>query len=268
MKATPEAPPAATPVSWIQAAVEHEVHIIDDDGSFPVRYRTHRIDAKGDIVRETIECREGTVSRLLMREGKPLPPNEDTAERDRLNAILTDPADWRKHQKRNVSARSYATGLVKLMPQAMIYTYTPGQPQPAGSTSQQIVLDFHPDPNFKPPTTVSEMLTGLEGRMWIDRRRMVLTRVEGYINKPINFGWGGVFAKMYPGGKIVFEQAEAGNGRWVYSYLDENVTVRELLVHTAVEKQVSNAYDIRLLPAQIGYQEAIRELLAIPLPQR
>ncbi len=258
--------PGPSPVSWVQAAVPHEIRIIDDDGSFPVRYRTHRIDAHGEIVRETIECREGTVSRLLLREGKPLTPEEDAAERDRLNAILADPSDWRKHQKRNTSARSYATDLVKLMPQSMIYTYTPGQPQLPNSTSQQIVLDFHPDPAFKPPTTVSEMLTGIEGRMWIDKHRLVLTRVEGHINKPINFGWGGVFAKMYPGGNIVFEQTEAGNGRWIYSFLDENITIREMLVHTAVEKVQSTAFDIHLLPAQISYQEAIKELLAIPLP--
>lgn len=260
--------PGSTPVSWIQAAAAHEVRIIDDDGSFPVRFRTHRIDAHGEVVRETIECRDGSVSRLLLHNGKPLTAEEDSAERDRLNAILTDPSNWRKHQKRNVAARSYAIELVKLMPTAMVYTYVPGQPQPAGSSSQQVVLDFHPDPNFKPPTTVSEMLTGIEGRMWIDKRRMVLTRVEARVTKPINFGWGGVLAKIYPGGNVVFEQTEAGNGRWLYSYLDENITIREMLVHTAVEKVLSNAFDIHLLPAQMSYQDAIHELLAIPLPQR
>lgn len=263
-KPTAEAP-ASTPVSWIQAAAEHEIHIIEDDGTFPVRYRTHRIDSKGDSVRETIEAREGTVSRQLLRDGKPLTPEQDAAERKRLGDILADPDTWKKHQKRNTSARGYATDLVKLMPKAMIYTYAPGQPQPAGSTSPQVVLDFKPDPAFKPPTTASELLTGIEGRMWVDKKRLVLTRVEGRIVRPINFGWGGVFAKMYPGGTIVFEQTEAGNGRWVYSAIDENITVRELLVHTAVEKLKSNVFDLRLLPAPIGYEEAVRELLAIPL---
>jgi len=259
-------PPTGTPVSWIRAATDRQLHIIDDDGSFPVRYRVRKIDTRHDTTRELIESREGTVARLHAHDGHTLTPQEDAEERQRLQDILDDPRDFLKSKKKNTTARTYAAGLVRQMPEAMVYTYAPGQPQYDNAPGPQVVIDFHSDPNFKPKDTVSEALTGLEGRMWIDRRTQVLTRVDGRIVKPVNFGWGGVLARIYPGGTVNFEQTEAGNGRWIYSRLDEHVTVREILIHTVNENNRMTASDIRLLPQPVSYREAIALLLAIPLP--
>ncbi|MDE1152068.1 MAG: hypothetical protein PW788_05960 [Micavibrio sp.] len=258
--------PQEPAASWVKSAAERELHIIDDDGTFPVRYRMRRIDNKRDVTREIIESRDGSVARTVLLNGKPLSAEDDAAERNRLQAILDDPADFLKSRKRNSTARSYAMNLVRLMPQAMLYTYVPGQPQPPNATGPQIVLDFKPDPKFHPPTTISELLTGLQGRMWIDKRSGVLTRIEGQVIKPVNFGWG-VLAHIYPGGTVDFEQAPAGNGRWVYSHLEEHIVIREVLVHTAHEDNRIMAADIHLLAAPLSYREAIRQLLEMPLPR-
>jgi hypothetical protein len=261
--AAAQAPGSVTPLAWINAAVGNELNIINNNGSFPVRYRVHKIDAKGDVTREVIETEQGSVARQVQRDGHPLSPEDDTAERARLQAILDDPSDFLKHHKRDLAARSYALDLVKLMPQAMVYTYTPGQPQPPGAPGPQIVIDFHPDPNFKPPTLISELLTGLEGRLWIDQRTHCLTRAEGRVIRPVNFGWG-ILAHIYPGGTIEFEQAEAAPNRWLYSHVDENITVREMMLKTAVEQAKMTAYNIQMLPAPIDYRTAIHELLNMP----
>ena len=256
-----------TAANWVKAAAENEIHIIQDDGSASVRYRMLRTDPRESVTRDVIECKEGSVARTIERNGKPLTAEQDKAERDRLEEILADPATYFKHEKRNQSARSYATQLVSLMPTALLYSYAPGQPQPPNATTPQIVIDFKPDPNFRPPSTVAQLLTGLEGRMWIDKRSQRLTRVEGRVVKPVNFGWG-VLAHIYPGGTIEFEQAEAGPGRWIYSHLDENITVREMMLHTLTEKQEMTATDIRLLSAPITYREAIHQLLDMKIPLR
>ena len=255
--------PAAT---WVQAAADNEVRIIDED-SFPLRYRVHKIDSKGDVVREVIDARDGSVARTIQRDGKPLTQEQDKAERDRLEEILADPTEFFKHQKRNGSARSYASSLVKLIPTAMLYTYTPGQPQPANAPGPQVVVDFKPDPNFQPPTMTAQLLTGLEGRLWIDRRTQRLTRVEGRVVKPVNFGWG-VLAHVYPGGTIEFEQAEVAPGHWIYSHVDENITIREMMLHTITEKQQMTARDAHPMPASLGYRDAIHLLLEMQIPLR
>jgi hypothetical protein len=259
--------PVGQPRSWAQAAATNELHIIDDDGKAPLRYRVRKIDAHSDTTRLIIETRQGDVARLIERNGQPLTAVEDTAERERLNAILQSPSDFIKHHKRDNSTRADVMQLVSLMPQAMIYTYVPGQPQPQSATSAQVVIDFRPDPAFHPPSMLADLLTGLEGRMWIDADSKRVTRVEGQIIKTVNFGFG-IVARISPGGTIEFEQTNAGENRWVYSHLVENFSVRAMMVKTIPENTRMNASDFHLLPAPVTFQEAVHLLLATPIPIR
>ncbi len=243
------------------------MRIVEDDGTFPVRYLAHKVDNKGETLRDTIESRDGSVARLIAKDGKPLTSEEDAEERERLNDLLASPYAFAKHHKRDASAREYSSDLIKQMPAAMIYTYTPGQPQPPGATSPQVVIDFKPDPKFQPPTMVTELLTGIEGRLWIDANRHVVTRAEARVDRAVNFGWG-MLAHVYPGGTVEFEQIPVGDGHWIYSHLDEHLKIREVMVKTANENTNMTALNVQRMPELLSYQDAIHKLLETPLPKK
>jgi hypothetical protein len=257
----------SSPLSWAEAATANEQRIIDDDGNFPLRYRMRKVDEKNDTTREIIESRQGTVARLVQRNGEPITAAEDSAERERLNTALNSPSDFAKHHKRDNAARGYSMQLVREMPRAMIYTYTPGQPQLPNFFDPQVVLDFTPDPHYHPPSIVAEALTGLQGRVWIDRKSKHVLRIEGRVLKAVDFGWG-MLARVYPGGTIEFEQASAGGDRWIYAHLREDITIREMMLKTVRQRAAMDAADFQLLPAPVSYQEAIRLLLAMQIPLR
>ena len=224
------------------------------------------VDQKGDQVREVIESKDGTVARLLFRDGHPLTAEEDAAERERLNDMLNSPAAYAKHIKNEDSGKKMATDLVAQMPDAMTYTYTPGQPQVGQNEGAgEVVLDYQPNPKWNPTSTPAEALTGLRGRMWIDVKTHEMLRMEGEIFKPVNFGWG-MLAHIYPGGKLLLEQTDAGNQRWIYKHFNQQVSVRALMVKTINVHTEVDASEFQVLPAPISYQEAIRQLLAMPLP--
>lgn len=256
--------PAGTPQSWVEAAVHQELTLIQDE-NHPMRYFLRTVDRKGDKTREVIESAQGNVARLIQRDGKPITAAEDTAERSRLNSILASPDDFLKHEQRSGAARSYAIQLIKLLPDAGLYIYAPGQPQPPGSASPQVVIDFRPNPAFHPPTMVAELLTGLKGRVWIDARTGTMTHIQGDILRPVNFGWG-VVARIYPGGHIDFEQTFVDGKRWAYSHLDENLTVREMMLRTVNDKSRMSAWNFQLLPGRVSFQDAVHALLAEQIP--
>jgi hypothetical protein len=256
--------PQDNPRYWIDAAAKNGLVIIQDE-DHPMRYRMRKVDRKGDTTREVIESAQGNVARMVERDGKPLSASEDAAERARLNDILKSPQDFLKHEEHGSAQKNYAIQLVKLLPSAMIYTFAPDQPQPPGSTSRQIVIDFRPDPSFHPPTMIAEVLTGLAGRVWIDARTQTMTRIQGTVLHPVNFGWG-IVAKIYPGGSIELEQKLIDGKRWVYSRLDEDLTVREVMLRTVTDKTRMNAWDFELLPAPMSFQDAVRALLTMPVP--
>lgn len=257
--------PEGAPVSWAESAVQHELGIVDDDGKVPLRYRQRKVDAKGETVREIIESKNGNVARLLERNGRPITAAEDAAERERLSDDIASPEDFLRHRKRDAEARADAMSVMRLLPQAMIYSYAPGQPQLKGVDGQQVVLDFHPDPAFRPPTMFAEILTGLEGRVWIDERSHCMTRIEARVLHPVNFGFG-IVAKIFPGGTVELEQTQAAGGRWVYSHMEEHLTARVLMVKTLPENAVITSWEFQPMRSLPGYQDAIRELLAMPVP--
>jgi hypothetical protein len=259
-----EAVPAKT---WAEAAAANEQRVIQDDGQFPLRYRIRKVDLKTDTTRDVIESRQGAVARLVQRNGQPLSVAEDAAERERLEGLLDSPKDFIKHHKRDETTRNYSVQLVGELSKAMVFSYAPGQPQRPNFGMPQVVLDFTPDPNYKPPTMISQMLTGLEGRAWVDRKSLRVLRIEVHVVRQLDIGWG-VVAKVFPGGTIELEQTNAGGDRWTYSHLRSNLTIREMMIKTVQQKTAMDAADFKLLPAPVDFQDAIRMLLATPRETR
>ena len=256
---------SGTPASWAQTANQNELSIVRSQGARPLRYLQHKVDAKGDTTREVIESRQGNVARLLRRNGHPITVAEDLAERERLQTNLDSPEVFAKHHKRAADLREEALELIPLLPQAMIYNFTDGQPQPKGAIGRQVVLDFHPNPTFRPPTMAAEALTGMDGRVWIDAKSRCITRIDAHVLHPVNFGFG-ILAKIFPGGTIEFEQTRVATDRWVYSRLEEHLTARVLLVRMLPENTTITSWNFRPMPLQLSYQEATRVLLNMPVP--
>jgi hypothetical protein len=252
------------PRTWAADAAKNELVALHHKDSY-LRYRMHAVNEKGDLVRDVIESKDGTVARLILKDGKPLTKEQDDAERQRLNDMIASPATYLKHVKNGESDRKIADTIVPMMPDAMIYTYTPGQPQIAtNSGTPQIVLDYQPNPKFVAPNTEAEALSGLQGRMWIDAKTHYLVRMEGTIFRPVNLGWG-VLAHIYPGGKLMMNQADAGNNRWLFTSFSMELSVRALMVKTLKVQSHVESSGYQTLSA-MSYQDAVRLLLDTPLP--
>ncbi len=255
--------PAGTPQSWAQDVIRNEIKVIESSDKVPLRYRQRRVGSKGDMTREIIASRDGNVGRLVERDGQPITAAEDADERERLNDLISSPDDFYRHHRKDLETRDSVIKVVGLMPEAMLYSYALGQPQLKGSQGE-VVLDFHPNPNFHPPTMFAECLTGLEGRVWIDPRTRTLTRIEARVLRPVNMGFG-ILAKIYPGGTLSLDQTNVGEDHWVYSHLDEHVTARVLMVKNYPENTVITSWDFRPMPSLLSYQDGIRTLLAMPV---
>lgn len=262
--------PGTSALEIARDVVANEVKLIDYGQTF-LRYKVHTKDDKGDQVRDVVETRDGTVARVVERGDRPLTPEENAMEQARLQAMLNSPDTFRKHIQKDQSGKKMAVSMVGMLPEAMVFRFTEGQPQradrPAGSPPE-IVLDFKPNPNWNPPTVASSALTGLEGRCWIDARTHHLIRMEADLFQGVNFGLG-IFAHLYPGGTFVVEQIPVGEGRWIVNRFKQDVTVRAMMVKTIHQK--TDLYASDFIPIRdMGYQEAIHLLLdtSLPLPSK
>ncbi len=258
-----------SPRAWAEAGAANQERILNAGGtSVPLRFTERKASARGDTTRAVIESREGTVARLVQRDGKPLTAAQDNAERDRLNDMLRAPDVFLRRHRHDRAGRDYALELVRALPRAMLWSYAPGQPQLPEMQGPQVVLDFTPDPHFKAPTLLTEGLTGIAGRVWIDAQARCVTRIQARILRPLDIGWGGMLARVSEGGTVELEQRQAALNRWFYSRLSEHVTLREMLVHTINVESQSSAWEPHVLAAPISYPDAVRELLDLPVLAR
>ncbi|MGA1981046.1 MAG: hypothetical protein ABSG84_01125 [Acidobacteriaceae bacterium] len=266
---TPAASLLAGPArAWALDCANNEVLVMQHPNSY-LRYRLHTVDGKGDQVRDQIETPEGTVSRLIQRDGRALTQAEDSAERDRLNSLAASPALFARHVRHDEDNRKTGIGMIKMMPDAMLWSYSPGQPQlpnRAAGDPALIVLDFKPNPGWSPPNLESELLTGLAGRVWIDPRSRTMVRLEATLIHAVNIGWG-MLAHIYPGGTATLEQTNAGGQRWVMQRIVEQLAVQALMVKNVKQRLISDAADFQPV-APMNYRQAIKILLDTPLPAR
>lgn len=253
---------------WAVECSAQEAALIEHPNSF-LRYRMRIVDEKGEHVRDEIETPEGSVARLIERNGRPLTAEEDQAERARLQALVESPTTFAHHIKSEEANRKIGLDMLKLLPAAMVWSYAPGQPQPTGWSGKPedslIVIDFAPNPSWKPPSLTAEALTGLAGRAWVDPRARQVVRIEGRLVKPVNIGWG-MIAHLYPGATIAITQRPVGGERWVADHIEEQLVARALVVKTIRQNTSFTMSGCEPVPS-MPYQQAIRMLLDTPLEQ-
>lgn len=255
---------ALQPLQLAQDAVKNELKLIQYDTTY-LRYRVRTRDQKGDQIRDVIESKDGTVARIVRRNDRPLTPDEDSAEHERLQAMLDYPSAFARHIEKDRSGKQIAIDLLKLFPSAMLFQYAPGQPQRSNRSPDEpaeLVVDFKPDPKWNPPTLTSEALTGLEGRCWVDQKTHNLMRLEARLFQGINFGFG-LFAHIYPGGQFLVEQQPVGDQRWIVNHFVQHVTLR-VIIRTIKQDSDLEASNFSIIPA-MNYKDAIHLLLSTPL---
>jgi hypothetical protein len=254
-------PLSRTPQQWVDACAINELPMIQYDVPY-LRFHMLYRGNKGLELRDEIESRDGMVARVISKEGQPLTPEQDAAERARLQELLDHPSEFYNHHKHDQADKNRAAMLVKLLPQAMLYTLAPDQTPASNSSAQQIVIDYKPNPAFKPPNLEADALQGLSGRIWIDMDSLHMVRMHADVTRDISFGWG-LLGRLYQGGRLDLDQTDAGP-RWMFQRLNEQVNARVVVVkiNTDVQLQESGYSPVAPMP----FQDAIHLLLSTPLP--
>lgn len=250
------------PALLIQAASRNELAIYHGPPA-AYRYLLHKITPKSDTVQQMVATSGGVVARRLSIGGKPLTPQEQHTEVDRLRALETNPA-LQQHRLRG-EARDAARirEVMRLLPKAFLYKYSGPVQTPNGPA---ICLTFRPNPNFSSPDLQSRVLTGIRGNVWIDPSEERLVRIDGHLFKHVDYGWGGLLGSIEPGGTILIEQARSASTGWHLAHLKLDMQGKALLVkpvHLDVDETAGHYHAV---PAQWTYQDAIRWLLAMTPP--
>ncbi len=88
---------------------------------------------------------------------------------------------------------------------------------------------------FKPPDRDSQVLTGMEGTLWIDEKTFQWVKVEAHVTHPVRIE--GFIAEVEPGTRFEVEKRPVTNDIWLASHysMNSNAKVMLLIPHKSTE---------------------------------
>ncbi len=249
--------PEPEPLQLVRSAAWNELHAHNSGRTF--RYRIHVIDGDKDTVREVVETRNGDVARLLMTDGRALSSSEDAAERTRLEKLRADPDTMAKKQRKAHSDDERQNEMLKLLPDAFLYT---SLGMAAGPNGPCYRLQFRPNPAFVPPDREAQVYHGMAGELWIDQAQKRMVRLDAHLTEDVNFGWG-IAGQLFKGGTILVEQKDVGEGHWETTHMKLNLDGKILMLKSLTIHETDDSSEFAAVPND-GYQAAITSLLNMP----
>lgn len=258
----PTAPPAAQePLpqnanEYIRQAVEHELAEQDRDHSH-WRYSLHREDDKGSQDRDVVETGEGSLSRTLLKFGRPLTAEEREQDEARMRRQMSDPGERAKHAKRERDDAEKAKNMLKAIPDAFIFQYD-------GEEDGSVRLTFIPNPHYSAPNRELQLFHSLHGKIWIDRAGKRLARVEGALFEDVTFGLG-LLGRLNKGGTFKVVQQQVAPEHWEVVALDINISGHAVIFKTINVRHRQRLSDFQRVSDSLTLHQAY-EMLQNPNP--
>src|SRR5579863_5227110 len=157
-------------------------------------YRIEKEEAGRKQVQEVIETNNGSLSRLLSIDDRPLDAKQRQKEDQRMQRLVSHPDEQRKLQQASNKRAEQGARLFRLLPEVFVF----------GSSGHQgnlVTLTFRPNPNFQPPSLEARVLHGMQGEMTVDAKQERLVAINGHLMEDVKFG-GGLLGHLDKGGKF------------------------------------------------------------------
>jgi hypothetical protein len=231
----------------VRKVVNNELKVQDADHGHWM-YRLEREDSGRKQVQEILQTNNGSLSRLLSIDGRPLDAKQQQKENQRMQRLVSHPEEQRKlQQASNKKAEQWAR-LFIILPEVFVFVY-------AGHQGNLATLTFRPNPNFQPPSLEARVFHGMEGELTVDTKQKRLAGINGHLMEDVKFG-GGLLGHLDKAGKFEVRQAEVSPGHWEMTILSVDMKGKALLFKTVGVYETENHSDFHPVPDDLTLAEA------------
>ena len=243
----------------IRRAVHNE---ISATGSVHFMFRGTKTTPRGSTTKLYAETSEGTAGLTVAYDGKPLSPEQRRAEEQRVERFVSSPEELRKKRAQERDDAERTTRIMRALPDAFVYQYAGEEPGSVGigRVGDPLVrLEFRPNPYYRPPSRVEEVLTGMQGEVLVDAVHYRIASIDGTLEKNVGFGWG-ILGHLDRGGHFVVHQEDVDDGIWEISSMTLSFTGKILLVKSLNIQSTEVYSDFKRVAPDLTFAQAL-ELL-------
>ena len=246
------ASPQSVPSSRVSAndlarrVITNELKFQDDHTNWMYRLEKEQYGKKQ--VKEIIETREGSLSRLLSINDRPLTAKQQEEEDQRVRELMTNRGAQQKLRRALDAETLQGRRLFKMLPDAFVFNY-------AGGDENLVKLSFRPNPSFHPPSLEARVFHDMEGEMWVDCKQERLAAFDGHLTQAVKFGFG-LLGHLDKGGHFEVRQAEVVPGHWDMTTLSLEITGKALVFATVDVQKKENHRDFHRVSDNLTLAEA------------
>ncbi len=180
------------------------------------------VKEKGSETREITFYRGHRIWRTIAKNGRPLSPNDQAKEDRRIEKVIRDLDSGRWVAPPDNRRQTKLSDLLR------VSRFTDARRE-RFRQRDVIVIDFEPNPNFKPANPYDRFLNNLAGTIRVDERDLQIARAEFQLVEAFKVG-GGALVAMKPGSRFATEQDRINDGIWLPIYHEVCIGARAMLV--------------------------------------
>jgi len=157
--------------------------------------------------------------KLIAVNDKPLDAHQQAEEEQKFQATVSrrqaeKDSERRERVAKYEAQRKHATELILELSKAFSFTM-------AGTDKlgdhEVYVLNAEPRDGYEPRSMSTRALTGMRGKLWIDRSSFQWVKVAVEVFRPVSIG--GFIARVEPGTRMELEQQQVSSDIWLPSHL-------------------------------------------------
>lgn len=197
--------------------------------------------AEGTETFETLMIQGSPYYVLVAVNGQPLSPEDKKEEQVKLRKVIAQ-----RQRESNESRERRIAGyeselkrnrtLLQEMTKAFHFSLRTTQ---ILADREVYVLDATPRRDYHPPNRETEVLKGMQGRMWIDTTEFQWVKVEAEAIRPVSIE--GFLARVEPGTRFELEMAPVAPGVWMPKHFSMFTRARILFIFP-VKQQEDDTY--------------------------
>jgi len=153
--------------------------------------------------------------RLVAVNDKPLTPEEQAAEQQRLEQVIAQRQSESPAQRAQRTAK-YERDLKRnrmLIEQLTVAFDFKLLGERKLGPHDVYELEATPRPGYKPPSIETKVLTGMRGKLWVDKQTYQWVKVEAEVIHPVSIM--GFLARVEPGTRFELEEMPVEDGIWL-----------------------------------------------------
>jgi len=250
-----------SPIELVRMTVASEVFAANNN-SVKHMFRDYKKTPQGSQTRIYVETTQAMAGMTVAYNDKPLSGEQLQNEEGRLAGLVGNPEQLSRKERQEKEEANRTLSIVRALPDAFLFDYDGTEPGTAtvGREGAELVrLKFRPNPSYRPPSHVEDVLVGMAGFLLIDPAAHRIARIDGTLFREVNFGWG-ILGHLNKGGHFFVEQQDLGDGSWDVSCMRLDFAGKILLFKNIAIKSDEVFSNFRRVPAGTTFAQGVEML--------